>query len=142
MTNLSNKSFMLRNIKTNETKFYSSVTECSDKLNIARHKVYDRVCLKTNPEAYIWPEGYQFKRTNTKEWPSIVPDLSEYKTIPNYHGYWINREGKVWSDGTREGSKYVKIGFLDVAPGNRVTLVNKEGSAMLSVNALVKKNVS
>jgi len=139
MTNLSNKGFMLRNIKTNETKFYSSITECSNKLNINRHKIYDRVCLKANPEYYIWPEGYQFKWVDTKEWPSIVPDLSEYKPIPDYPGYWVNKEGKVWSDGTRDIGKYVKIDFLDVAPSNRVTLVNKKGSTLVSVNTLVKR---
>ena len=89
--------YYIRNIYTKEELEFKSIAEIARKLGIKTSTVNRRINIAENPEKFIWPEGYQYKKNKEDPWLDLLPDLEGFIQIEGYPNYYINKDGDVWN---------------------------------------------
>lgn len=124
--------YYIRNIYTKEELEFKTIAEIARKLGIKTSTVNRRINIAENPEKFIWPEGYQYKKNKEDPWLDILPDLEGFKQIEGYPNYYINKDGDVWNNKN-------KVFVNGNHSGKDVCLYNESDYKFHSVNTLLAK---
>lgn len=135
--------FNIRNIHTKEEFKFDDLHSLSKFLDAKPGTVLNRICRK-NPESLIWDNKWQYKSDPNSPWIDLLPDFSQFKQIRNFPDYWINKEGKIWSNrggcGTdKEKGKIPRVGYINKNNKESICFYNGNTTEWFRVRLLVKE---